>query len=537
MESYKEQLKAVNDALDVVTNQADREQLESLKKDILELIALTEEFETKSEEVKQQPATECADTNMENELKQFLTEIDSLNNDKDIKDSSETSQSNAANSEESEENIANEVQFDVNDEIVQLKFQELKTKLEGMVGEKCSAPHEHNWGATSYHNAIICGVEDAMEISATGKLDMQLRVLFTNPTHREMLPCRFFLEGHCKFDDAQCHFSHGELVSATAIREYAEPKFDTLARNCYVLAKLDNGLWHKGRVLCVNFVEKECRVRLDGNANKQRENDFKFEDLLPIYQDTEISSSESESDTDSTELDELEKARQASLIERSLFTLSPTQRLGEWEKHTRGIGSKLMEKMGYVIGTGLGSDGGGIVVPISAQVLPKGCSLDYCMNLREANNGNESFFQVEKKLLREQKKQEALNLKAYEREKQRVDVFNFLNDNILAGISQDNATDKKSTKSNDKKSKLSNQTTKALNVESVINSDNIRKKESELAKLKEMMSRNKTNSEVLKRLEPQFNAKTRELDALRQENKKLSVELNSRKTKDELRFF
>ena len=48
---------------------------------------------------------------------------------------------------------------------------------------------------------------------------------------------------------------------------------------------------------------------------------------------------------------------------------------GEWEKYTRGIGSKLMEKMGYVYGSGLGREGEGRIEPVKAVVFPPGRSL------------------------------------------------------------------------------------------------------------------------------------------------------------------
>lgn len=48
---------------------------------------------------------------------------------------------------------------------------------------------------------------------------------------------------------------------------------------------------------------------------------------------------------------------------------------GFWEKHTRGIGSILMSKMGYVSGSGLGKEGEGRVEPVEAMVFPPGRSL------------------------------------------------------------------------------------------------------------------------------------------------------------------
>jgi hypothetical protein len=63
-------------------------------------------------------------------------------------------------------------------------------------------------------------------------------------------------------------------------------------------------------------------------------------------------------------------------------TLSVPQGFGGWEQHTKGIGSKLMEQMGYVRGTGLGRDKSGRVEPVPVVVLPPGKSLDYAMDRR-----------------------------------------------------------------------------------------------------------------------------------------------------------
>ena len=63
------------------------------------------------------------------------------------------------------------------------------------------------------------------------------------------------------------------------------------------------------------------------------------------------------------------------LVHKSLLTLQSNEPLGNWEKHTRGIGSKLMMQMGYVIGTGLGKRSDGRIEPVETQILPTGKSL------------------------------------------------------------------------------------------------------------------------------------------------------------------
>lgn len=146
-----------------------------------------------------------------------------------------------------------------------------------MIGHKCSAPHRHTWGPITYHNAIICGIEEeSNEVNAN---IIRMRILFTNPTHKEMVPCSYFLEGDCRFDSEKCHFSHGELVPFDELKEYKEPQFEKLKRNGVVLAKMKDRIWHKGRVLCIKSEEKVCLVRLE---NQQKEKDIPFEDLFPI---------------------------------------------------------------------------------------------------------------------------------------------------------------------------------------------------------------------------------------------------------------
>nr|XP_017095708.2 zinc finger CCCH-type with G patch domain-containing protein [Drosophila bipectinata] len=504
MDEYEAQLLVVEQALENATDEHQRQELLALKGNLQELLSLTREGT-------EDAATADNADNLDDELERLKSELNDME------------AVGASKSNENEEQ----------------QLADLRNKYTSMVGEKCSAPHEHSWGALSYHNAIICGVDDEVIINGEGVLDARLRVLFTNPTHREMLPCSYYLEGECRFDETRCRYSHGALVAGSSIRKYNQPDFHKLSRSCPVLAQLPDRLWHRGRVLCVNFVEQVCRVRLDGQEHKERERDFKFEELFPLTtdQEDELTSEDSSSVNDGSsdeaesDMDDFEAARRARMVELSLFTFKPTEKLGAWEEYTRGIGSKLMEKMGYIHGTGLGSDGRGIVTPVSAQILPKGRSLDACMELREAANGDKDYFSVERKLQRAQRRQKKANEKAYVRESQRTDVFSFLNSSVLGSENkQQTEPESKKPKGND----LQQHSTKTLNVETVRIADDIRRKQRDIAKVQQSLDRNTGDVQLQKRLQAQMHNQKQELATLQAQERTLSKEQQTRKSKNKM---
>ena len=53
----------------------------------------------------------------------------------------------------------------------------------------------------------------------------------------------------------------------------------------------------------------------------------------------------------------------------------PIGHFGEFEKHTRGIGAKLLGQMGYQEGHGLGRNQQGIVDPLRPEMRPKHAGL------------------------------------------------------------------------------------------------------------------------------------------------------------------
>lgn len=85
----------------------------------------------------------------------------------------------------------------------------------------------------------------------------------------------------------------------------------------------------------------------------------------------------SDSSDDSDYEQEMKTCKNEELVHRSLLSVDFNERLGGWEDHTRGMGSKLMAQMGYILGTGLGKRSDGRINPVETTVLPAGKSLGY----------------------------------------------------------------------------------------------------------------------------------------------------------------
>lgn len=202
----------------------------------------------------------------------------------------------------------------------------------------------------------------------------------------------------------------------------------------------------------------------------------------------------------------------------------------------------MLQKFGYIIGTGLGQNGEGIIVPISAQVLPQGRSLDHCMELREQANGDKDLFSVERRLKQMKKKAERISANAYNRETQQTNVFSFINDTVFANLpttSSSIASPKGPAKATTTTTNadLKGHTNKHLNVESFKIGEDIRRMEKEIGKLQDALRRHKDGTPISQKLNMQLNVRHTELSQLRKSEKSLKKEQGFRKDKSKLTIF
>ncbi|CAL8324805.1 unnamed protein product [Merluccius merluccius] len=231
-------------------------------------------------------------------------------------------------------------------------------------GTKVRAPYRTTWGTLEYHNAMVVGRE------APGGDEAQVRVLYVYPTQKSLKPCPFFLEDKCRFEQ-NCRFSHGEVVYVSELRPFLELDLSNLLEGSACLARHEDGIWYPARILDID--NGFYTVKFDSLLLKDAV--VEGDGVIPPMREDDLSSS------DSSDQDDDEDGVYAKVVQST--TAPSSSDFGGWEAHTRGIGSKLMLKMGYEYGKGLGKQQEGRVEPVMAVVLPKGASVDQCSELSQ----------------------------------------------------------------------------------------------------------------------------------------------------------
>ena len=223
----------------------------------------------------------------------------------------------------------------------------------------------------------------------------------------------------------------GEIARLSELGEFEEPNYDLLKAGCAVIAKDGEGskVWAHAKVEGVEGELVHVRFTSDHKDIKTVAKEAVFPLTGDDDDDFEADDGPEDGDDDGDE----NLFVPVDLLDR----LNPeADKLGDWEQHTRGIASRLMQKMGYVMGTGLGKDpGSSRVVPVTATIYPQGKSLDWCMELRERAGGGD-ILSVEKTLRRQQAKEEKRverrMAREKEREKRQNRTFDFINQ--LTGV-------------------------------------------------------------------------------------------------------
>lgn len=525
---YEDQLSMVKNALQTTTNTNEREQLLALESELQELISLTKESldaHSNKETPKPQTENDSGSQQLDNEYALFMKEM------------SETG-AYEKDSDKRKDEKQNSDGSDIEDE------------LSSLLGMKCAVYHTHTWGGQpSLHNAMVSSVVPRQDDDQFK--DLQVKVLFTHPTHAEMLPCPFYLNGECKFSDEQCRYSHGALIQLSDLKEAIEPDYNGTKVGSRIIMKLKPPddedmstvkksteryhLWHRAIVREVDFEKRSCVAKVEhgmvGEKRKSADHFLLFEEIFPLNNEgDDTDSDESLSDTEYPENKAIKTNNTQNLIiEKSLQNNAPA--MGEWERHTRGMGSKIMLAMGYVPGTGLGAAADGRLQPVEARAAPAK-SLDACMAMSDKLAGRDPL-KVEQKLKRLQKKEEERNKRAYEREKERErrNVFNFLNNTL--GNKSDSAESSNSASTIDVKQSSS----KDLNIEKFKLEEDCKKVENEILKLNNSLVKYPSGSNGHRSISMQISEKNKELNLMRNKEKQIFNEQKQRKDKQKMTVF
>ncbi|XP_077504333.1 zinc finger CCCH-type with G patch domain-containing protein isoform X2 [Amblyomma americanum] len=516
LEQYEEQLATVELSLASSVCQSQVAELLELKKNLEEVISLTKAtlhgVEDETSTAGQEQVRNDSSENIDEEFAKFQAEMASLGA------SSEPQAAAVSTAEDHSKELA-----------------ELVDHLEG---SKVRAPFSKEWGQMSYHSAIVLSVEasDIMHID-----DIKVNVMFTHPTAPAMRPCSFFLDGRCKFSQERCRFSHGHAVALSDIREYSEPSFSNLKPGSPCLVRVEaDGLWQLAAMECIGQEPDKIVVRLSHSGKTAS---VSVEDVFPLDDDGAEESSDVD-DGSALAAEPLsitggceDEEDDVPVVVWSASTAAGLP-LGAWEKHTKGIGSKLMEKMGYVWGQGLGIRGNGRTEPVEAVVLPAGKSLDKCMELKELGMEQDSA-KVQRKMLLKMKREEEKIERRYHKAAKSESVFDFLNGQIFVKQTAKSigAQGNLQKEKNDSEA-LKSVSFRSLGIEALQVTEAIKKAQREIIRLGHSSARNKDRDKVMHaQVEKKIEEQRQLIRHLQSKEQSIAAEQQHRKGNDKLRIF
>ncbi|XP_053490382.1 zinc finger CCCH-type with G patch domain-containing protein [Ictalurus furcatus] len=481
IETYTAQLQQVEAALTCGLGSSDQEDLLKLKEDLVQLIELTEsslvsvkksqllaslEDATTQESAPAETTQERPkDVSLDDEFTAFYSEL------------SEGASEEAHGPKPDDDENENDEEEDIS-------------------GTKVRAPYYTSWGTLEYHNAmVVCSEEPDGE-------EARVRVFYVHPTQKSMKPCEFFLEGKCRFMDS-CRFSHGEVVLVSELRDFLEADLTNMQQGSSCLAKHEDGIWYPAKITEIDG--GFYTVKFDSSLLKEAV--LEADCLIPPLRQDEISSSSSDSEDDLEQCDGGYAKVFGSGKEEGTVTANSGEFCG-WEAHTRGIGSKLMLKMGYELGKGLGKTLSGRVEPVQAVVLPKGRSLDQCAEFTQRKT-RAAVAKNSPALSKRKRKRKRASTST------RRDVFDFLNSK-LGDDSTRSASAPSCSVSGVEVYQAGKSTKRSLNVQLFQTSERMSQVEREIQRLTDSLSRrNGRDAAVISHVEEKLSASRKLLQQLK----------------------
>ncbi|CAG8783630.1 44446_t:CDS:2 [Gigaspora margarita] len=255
------------------------------------------------------------------------------------------------------------------------------------IGDKCCIPFTHPENQKVY---FLPGLIQSINSDANTH-----NILILTPITPSARMCKKYLSNQC-VSSCPRGYSHGEEISSDLVAPYellhiGQIDAYKVGSNCW--AKYENDeVWYMAKLVGIEAGGNGFRVIYKGYENEHPRGVVVGPDeIIPVRglddmeedneDDGDDNSSQSdysnyESDSFSDDIDSPSKETK-DFEDIHIFNSSNDEiRFAEWEKHTKGIASKLMAKMGYKMGEGLGKDSNGITNPIEVKVYDKVISLD-----------------------------------------------------------------------------------------------------------------------------------------------------------------
>ncbi|VDQ00229.1 unnamed protein product, partial [Trichobilharzia regenti] len=182
-----------------------------------------------------------------------------------------------------------------------------------LIGQRCSIPGWTSNGKFIRQNALILSIVDC-----DGEMPERVRVILSHPTRYSEIPCESFFETGSCYRGIRCPNSHGKIVNIECIHVLDDDDDDEEEENT------------------------DCDVSTDGSSSKLRSH-------VQFFYGTTLNPSELLMDSSSSVISVEEESKINNDDDNNKQHL-----LGEWEVHTRGIGSRLLASMGYPGYGGLG---------------------------------------------------------------------------------------------------------------------------------------------------------------------------------------
>lgn len=240
-----------------------------------------------------------------------------------------------------------------------------------IVGTTRSIIFRYQNGSHGRRNIVIY-----RSVTATDSSALHYLCFFLHPMYRSELPCQTMLDGNECFYEEGCKYSHGSVISAVDMDD-AVGLDAALEEGATCLAQIETGgVWQHATLRYIDTDTDSCVVQLqsigfrggDGVAHER----VMSIDLGRVvrYRDDGNSDNDSAvaSDDDgvadaaaNTDGDVPVAARSSN---DSQLVAHGNPEFGGWERHTRGVGMRLLLQMGYRHGTGLGKELQGRLLPV-----------------------------------------------------------------------------------------------------------------------------------------------------------------------------